>query len=89
MIGENHKALSGLRFLVDRVFVKYLDAHDLQLPVVFNLSIETGPVAGMAGAANLVHPDQESISVTVQPDGFHFLAVPGGFPLSPQFLSGT
>src|SRR6266571_2425428 len=54
-----------------------------------HVSVEAGPVAGVAGGADLVDLDHQGVSVAVKRDGLDPLAVPGGVALHPVFLAAA
>src|SRR6266702_2968698 len=54
-----------------------------------HVNVEAGPVAGVAGGADLVDLDHQGVSVAVKRDGLDPLAVPGGVALHPVFLAAA
>src|SRR5580693_2793285 len=54
-----------------------------------HVGVEAGPVAGVAGLADLVHPDHQGVAVAVERHRLHPLVVPGGIALHPVFLAAA
>ena len=53
-----------------------------------NIGVEAGTVARVAGAANLVDPQQHSVAVAVQPHGMDVLGVARRRALDPLLATG-